>query len=216
MQYSRTLLGMVMSMMLLVAGSAIPAQAEAQIASINPTTGQVSYSDGAQGPRTVYTNHAPSPMVAARRPYASQLAQFIQNYNKKLSWEQANVMADAITEFSHRYNIDFRIVAGVLAVESAYRSDAISSSGAIGLGQLKPATAKWLGVVNPYDPIDNIAGSTRYLSWLLSRYNGSLDHAISAYYQGQGTVDKQGITPVMTTYLMKVNNVLKPMHDYFR
>ncbi len=161
------------------------------------------------------TPKAEEDLRPVRYPYQEQLAQFIKSYNKRLTGEQARVMAEAIMEFSHKYQVDFRIVTGVIAVESAFRSDAVSSSGAIGLGQLKPATAKWLGVVNPYDPIDNIAGASRYLGWLLQKYNGSLDHALSAYYQGQGTVDRQGITPTMTTYLLKVNNVLKPMGAFF-
>jgi soluble lytic murein transglycosylase-like protein len=144
----------------------------------------------------------------AEKQYQTYLTNFIMNYNKKLSWEQADLMADAILDFSQRYSVDFRLVTGVIAVESAFRSDAVSRSGALGLAQLKPGTAQWLGVMNPFDPIDNIAGSVRYLSFLLSRYNGSLDHALAAYYQGQGTIDRNGVTEVCKPYLLKVNNVL--------
>lgn len=133
---------------------------------------------------------------------------FITSYNKNIPRFQANVFAEAILGFSQYYKVDPRLVVSMIAVESSFRTDAISSSGAIGLGQLKPSTASWLGVSNPYDPIENIGGMTRYLSWLLSRYNGSLDHAVSAYYQGPGTIDRKGITDPCLPYLLKINNVL--------
>lgn len=150
----------------------------------------------------------PAPEKPAISPRQENLTRFIQNYNKRLSNAQAQIIAEAILRFSDRYNVDYRVVTSVIAVESTFRSDAVSSSGAIGLGQLKPATARWLGVMNPYDPIDNVAGATRYLSWLMKKYNGSWDHALSAYYQGPGTVDRQGITQRCVPYLLKVNKVL--------
>lgn len=139
------------------------------------------------------------------------LTQFIMSYNKRLNWEEANLIADAIVEFSNRYQVDFRLVTGVIAVESSFRTDAISRTGAIGLGQLKPKTAQWLGVVNPFDPIDNVAGMSRYLKYLISKYNGSLDHALSAYFQGPGTIDREGISEMAKGYLYRVNTVLSRM-----
>ena len=146
---------------------------------------------------------------------AHTLTNFIKNYNKRLSWEQANTIAEAILEYSNKYHVDFRIVTSVIAVESGFRSNAVSSSGAIGLGQLKPSTAKWLGVANPYDPIDNVAGCTRYISYLLKKYNGSVDHALSGYFQGPGTTDRHGITSSSKYYLLKVNRALTPLVPLF-
>lgn len=143
--------------------------------------------------------------------YGQYLTNYIQNYNKRLTWDQASLISQSILRFSQRYNVDFRLITGLIAIESSFRSDVVSSSGAIGLGQLKPATAKWMGVVNPYDPVDNIAGTTRFLSWLLKKYDGSLDHALSAYYQGPGHVDRNGITPNCEPYLQKMNRVLATM-----
>ena len=54
-----------------------------------------------------------------------------------------------------------------IEIESAYRQNAISSAGAIGLGQLMPATARDLGV-DPRDPLQNLDGSARYLACLTS------------------------------------------------
>jgi len=136
---------------------------------------------------------------------------FIQSYNKRLAWDNISNIAQAIVQYSDRYNIDFRLLCSLIAIESGFRSDAVSSSGAIGMGQLKPDTAHWLGVVDPYNPVDNIAGTARFLSWLVRRYNGNLEFALAAYYQGPGFVDKKGVAPVCLPYLEKVNRALGPL-----
>lgn len=142
------------------------------------------------------------------------LSQFMLAYNRNLSWEQANLMSNAIIEFSRQHDVDFRLVLAVIAVESSFRYDAISSSGAIGLGQLKPDTARWLGVSNPFDPVDNIAGMSRYLSYLLRQFPGSLDKAVGSYYQGQGSVARDGLKDDSLRYLHKVNHVLRQFRLY--
>ena len=147
----------------------------------------------------------------AQNPNVAYVSRFISGYNRKLSPAENQYMAQAIVYYSQYYGVDFRLTAGLIAVESSFRTDAVSSSGAIGLGQLKPDTARWLGVNNPYDPADNIAGTARFLSWLLKKYNGSMDHALSAYYQGPGYVDRSGITDVCTPYLLKINKALAGM-----
>jgi soluble lytic murein transglycosylase-like protein len=155
-----------------------------------------------------------SPYIAGQeqseqfRRQSTLIANYIQNYNRQLSWDQADGISRAIVQYSGRYGVDYRLLTSIIAVESAFRRDAISSSGAIGMGQLKPDTARWLGVVDPYDPVDNIAGTARFLSWLVRRYNGNLEYALSAYYQGPGSVDREGVTPVCMPYLTKVNRAL--------
>lgn len=136
---------------------------------------------------------------------------YIQSYNRRLAADEVGNISQAIVQYSERYGVDYRLLTSLIAIESSFRRDAVSSSGAIGMGQLKPATAKWLGVMNPYDPVDNIAGTARFLAWLVKRYNGKLEYALSAYYQGPGFVDRNGIAPVCMPYLEKVNRALGPL-----
>ncbi len=136
------------------------------------------------------------------------LMRYMKSYNPRLTPPQLQYLADAILRISSDYNVDYRLVASIIAVESSFRHDAVSSSGAIGLGQLKPSTAKWLGVANPYHPAENIAGLTRYISWLLHKYRGNLNQALSAYYQGPGTIDRHGITPACQPYLAKISTAM--------
>ncbi|MEM0951808.1 MAG: lytic transglycosylase domain-containing protein [Cyanobacteria bacterium P01_H01_bin.74] len=140
-----------------------------------------------------------------------QVANYIQLYNRRLPSQKKQKFANAIVHFSRSYNIDHRLLASLIATESSFREAVVSSSGAIGMGQLKPSTAEWLGVKNPYDPVENIAGTARFLSWLVTRYQGRLEYALSAYYQGPGHVDRNGITPVCIPYLSKINSALTPL-----
>ena len=94
-----------------------------------------------------------------------------------------------------------------IAVESAFNPDARSPVGAIGLGQLMPATAETLGV-DPQDPEDNLRGSARYLLAQLESF-GSADLALAAYNAGPEAVRKYGGIPPYAETLAHVAKVLR-------
>ena len=80
-----------------------------------------------------------------------------------------------------------------IEVESAYRQDAVSRVGAVGLGQLMPATARDLDV-DPHDPLQNLDGSARYLAMMLERF-GDPHLALAAYNAGPDAVRQHGGIP---------------------
>ena len=85
-----------------------------------------------------------------------------------------------------------------IEIESAYRQNAVSSAGAIGLGQLMPATARSLGV-DPRDPLQNLDGSARYLAMMLELF-GDPRLALAAYNAGPDAVRQyNGIPPYRET-----------------
>ncbi len=100
----------------------------------------------------------------------------------------------AITEYSRRLGVAADLVRAVIQVESAFNPRAVSEKGAMGLMQLMPATAKELGVSDPFNPDENIRGGVTYLKQLLTRYDQKVELALAAYNAGMGNVEKYGNT----------------------
>lgn len=103
-------------------------------------------------------------------------------------------LAPYIQGVADRYGLDPALLAAVFWTESGYQANAVSSAGAVGLGQLMPGTAATLGV-DPYDPMQNMDGSARLYRYLIDKYGGSLELAISAYACGEGAVARAGGVP---------------------
>ena len=87
------------------------------------------------------------------------------------------------------------LVLAVIGIESAGRTDAVSTAGAVGLMQLIPATADRFGVADSSDPIQNIKGGVAYLDWLMKEFNRDPLMVIAAYNAGENAVKKNGGVP---------------------
>ena len=114
-----------------------------------------------------------------------------------------------LREAAARHGLDPRLVRAVVAVESAFKPDAISPKGAQGLMQLMPKTAASLGVTDAFDPEQNLEGGSRHLAALVSDYKGDLDRALAAYNAGQGAVARHGGIPPFRETQDYVAKVLK-------
>jgi Transglycosylase SLT domain len=104
-------------------------------------------------------------------------------------------------------NVSPALVLAVIGIESAGRSDAVSSAGAVGLMQLIPATAERFGVSDSSDPVQNIKGGVAYLDWLLNEFDNDPVMVLAAYNAGEGAVRaNQGVPPYAETrdYVPKV------------
>jgi soluble lytic murein transglycosylase-like protein len=97
-----------------------------------------------------------------------------------------------LRETARRHGVSSRLVLAVAEVESALVHTRISATGAMGLMQLMPATARELGVRDPFDVRDNADGGVRYLKQLLASYRGNVQRAIAAYNAGPARVPAGG------------------------
>ncbi len=135
-----------------------------------------------------------------------------RHYNPRLRRDEADAIAQSLLTFSRWYNLDPRLVVALIVVESGFQPRARSRAGALGLGQLMPATARSLGV-DPYDPAQNLYGTIRYLRGNLDRFGwDNLHLALAAYNAGRGAVERyEGIPPYDETrwYVYNVSNLYR-------
>jgi hypothetical protein len=92
--------------------------------------------------------------------------------------------------------VDPRFIHAVIKQESKYDPKAVSYAGAQGLMQMMPGTAKRFGLKDPFDATANVEAGTKYLKWLLKRFDGDVSLALAGYNAGEGAVDKyKGVPP---------------------
>nr|WP_255682290.1 lytic transglycosylase domain-containing protein [Luteimonas sp. BDR2-5] len=117
---------------------------------------------------------------------------------------------DEVARAAREFGVEEAIVRAIMHAESAFNPNALSRAGAQGLMQLMPGTARRFGVVNAFDPEQNIRGGVEYLAWLLKRFNGDLTLAAAGYNAGEGAVDRhKGVPPYRETqhYVQRVGTL---------
>lgn len=121
--------------------------------------------------------------------YAEQIKADPRGYEQKMS--QIN-LGDLVTQAAQNNGVSAQELNALFTIESNYNPIAVSSAGAMGIGQLMPATAKGLGVENPFDPAENINASAEMFAGLRKRYSSYKDPmlAVAAYNWGSGNVSK--------------------------
>jgi soluble lytic murein transglycosylase-like protein len=115
---------------------------------------------------------------------------------------------ELVEQAARKHGLPPALVHSVVRAESAYRPNAVSSKGAIGLMQLMPATAKGYGA-DPKDPAQNVEAGTEYLRDLLIKYDGRATRALAAYNAGPGAVDRYNGVPPYRETRSYVGRVLK-------
>lgn len=133
------------------------------------------------------------------------LPSFDKILNTKINNEE---IKDLVEKYSEKNGLDEDLVAAVIRQESGFNPKAVSKAGAIGLMQLMPATAQGLGVEDPYDPEQNIAGGTKYLKNLINKYD-SVELGLAAYNAGPGAVNKYGGIPPYKETQNYVRNIMR-------
>lgn len=116
----------------------------------------------------------------------------------------------AIVDEAARYGVPAPFALAVAWQESGWQQGVVSHAGAVGVMQLMPATADWVGQamlgipVNMFDTRENVRAGVRLLAHYLARYAGDRDRVLAAYYQGQTAVDRHGVYPVSRPYIASI------------
>lgn len=97
-----------------------------------------------------------------------------------------------ILEAAAANELEPELLRAVISVESAFNPRAVSRTGARGLMQLMPQTAKRYGVRDSFDPRQNIHGGARYLRFLVDRFENNLELVVAAYNAGENAVERYG------------------------
>ncbi len=109
---------------------------------------------------------------------------------------------ELVNQAAARWHLPPSFLHAVVRAESAYRQDAVSPKGAIGLMQLMPGTARLLGA-DPKDAQQNVDAGARYLTELLMKYADDpyqVRKAVAAYNAGPAAVDRyHGVPPYRET-----------------
>lgn len=148
-------------------------------------------------PQSVQANY----VEGQKRP----IANFITSFRKP---DQAVAIAESIELHSKKYDVNPKLIAALMRRESGFNPRALSSSGAVGLGQLLPSTCKTTGVTNPYEIDDNTRGTVRYVRYLLDKFKGFSDpvcFALAGYLEGpNGVYRNRAIKAKTATYVSDI------------
>lgn len=144
---------------------------------------------------------APTARAASRPGMSTSMATLVAG--------RARVRGVLVREADH-YGVSRALVLAVAWQESGWQQNVVSHAGAVGVMQLMPGTAEWIGEAMLGRPVrinqarSNIAAGVRLLRHYLDRYDGNLDLVLAAYYQGQRAVDTHGIYAVSRPYIASI------------
>ncbi|MEM9533145.1 MAG: lytic transglycosylase domain-containing protein [Pseudomonadota bacterium] len=171
--------------MLLLAASAVPWRADAQVYKYRDENGILHYTD--------------------RKPPEGQRYAVIRikcrgcDWHRKVNWQTVALNVEAFTDeilnACERHGVDESFVRAVIHAESWFKRDAVSNVGAQGLMQLMPETQKRFGVTQPFDAGQNIDAGVRYLRELLDLFGNDYRLASAAFNAGENAVKRFGGVP---------------------
>jgi hypothetical protein len=171
------------------------------------------------------TAKAPPAAETGKSPTAKDwldyFTRIVQYYNPRLDYPKASRIAANILYQSDQWKVDPLLIVAVIATESHFNPQAVSHSGAMGLAQLMPATARGMGLTNAYNVEQNVYASVRIIMGHLERHSdkdpwNQFALALASYNAGSGNVRKYGgVPPFKETqnYIRKVYATYKALHD---
>ena len=132
----------------------------------------------------VHFTNAPTRSEADYRLYIKEKKVFSsQVYSPK-------IFDSHIRKAAQKYDVSYPLVKAIIKAESDFNPRAVSKKGALGLMQLMPENIKAMNISDPFDPMENIFGGTRYFREMLDRFDGELPLSLAAYNAGPTAVER--------------------------
>jgi len=127
----------------------------------------------------------------------NEISEWISAKQAERQFVQSLPYGNAISQVADRRHVDGLLVAAIVQVESDFSPGAVSPRGAVGLMQVLPSVGRAYGIrdTDLLNPAVNLDTGTRYLSSLITNYNGDLRLAVAAYASTPGAVDRYGDVP---------------------
>lgn len=162
---------------------------------INPTQKDFSEILNSKKEEKIEKKEDTKPITEISEEIKPELKEAIELKSKIDLKSQSTNIDELIETFSEKYGIDGDFIKAIIKQESGFNPNATSKKGAMGLMQLMPKTAQSLGVIDAYDPSQNIEGGVKYLKGLLDRFDNNQELALAAYNAGPNAVKKYGGIP---------------------
>jgi soluble lytic murein transglycosylase-like protein len=175
-----------------------------------PATAQIYTFRDASG--HLILSNQPEPGAKNPATYRVEGSSLLRTSTKPAVSRGVTAYEDLIRQNAERHGVSADLVRAVIQAESNFNRYAVSPKGAMGLMQLMPATARDLGVRDPFHPAENIRGGVAYLAGLLTRFNQDVERALAAYNAGAARVDQyNGVPPYRETqnYVKKITGATK-------
>ncbi|HEY6881298.1 MAG TPA: lytic transglycosylase domain-containing protein [Polyangiales bacterium] len=119
-----------------------------------------------------------------------------------------------LIEAAQLYQLPVALLRAVTHIESDFDPNVVSVDGAMGLMQLMPSTAQRMGVIDPFDPRQNILGGARFLRILANQWKGDLVKTVASYNAGPGAVERYNGVPPFGETRRYVTRVLERYYSY--
>ena len=142
--------------------------------------------------------------AAARQPTTLRVPDELRSDPRRLR------LAPRLDAAARQHGVPADLLKAVTWMESGWQNDKVSSTKAVGIGQLMPDTVTFVSDrllkrrLDPRRPEHNIAMSARFLRYLLDQTGGDTPLAVAAYYQGLASVRRQGPLRVTNHYVASV------------
>ena len=132
----------------------------------------------------VHFTNAPTRSEADYRLYIKEKKVFSSQVYSPKSFDRH------IRKAAEKYDVSYPLVKAIIKAESDFNPRAVSKKGALGLMQLMPENIKAMNISDPFDPMENILGGTRYFREMLDRFQGELPLSLAAYNAGPTAVER--------------------------